>query len=426
MKTFDELLPGLQSAFESQYENLGKIDRLIVNRDLNGVIRLVADGKKKQNKEQQKVLDSIKEAIIENIGDRLPSEHPILYEQNLDEIIQGKPHFDLEGFKNVTIVDRMLSESDWTNISPVSTGTPRFVFFSLKGGVGRTTALAVGAWYLAEMGKKVMVLDIDLQSPGLSDSLLPLERCPKYGITDWLVEDLLNNGSIVFQDMMATSELSRNGEIFVIPAHGKEPGEYIAKLGRAWMSKTNHEGIRELWQERLNRLIGELENKWKPDVILIDSRAGIDEVSSACITSLGAKKIFLFALNNEQTWKDYAILFNHWQRSNSIIDIRERLQTVAAMLPDIDTEKHALSLCENSWNLFINTCYDDIQAGDSFGEPFNFDLSDRDAPHFPWEIQWSRGLTTLQNLYSLFLTIDKEQVSTLFGQLVRGIAENVE
>lgn len=41
--------------------------------------------------------------------------------------------------------------------------------------------------------KRVLVLDLDLESPGLSSALLPSERQPKYGITDWLIEDLLDS-----------------------------------------------------------------------------------------------------------------------------------------------------------------------------------------------------------------------------------------
>lgn len=70
---------------------------------------------------------------------------------------------------------------------------------SIKGGgVGRSTAVAVTAWRLAQAGKRVLVLDLDLESPGLSSALLPAERLPMYGITDWLVEDLVNNGELIF------------------------------------------------------------------------------------------------------------------------------------------------------------------------------------------------------------------------------------
>src|ERR1700722_3253726 len=40
-------------------------------------------------------------------------------------------------------------------------------FYSFKGGTGRTMALANAAWILAANGKRVLVADWDLESPGL-------------------------------------------------------------------------------------------------------------------------------------------------------------------------------------------------------------------------------------------------------------------
>src|SRR5689334_5992423 len=40
-------------------------------------------------------------------------------------------------------------------------------FYSYKGGVGRTLALANVARYLASFGQKVFALDLDLEAPGL-------------------------------------------------------------------------------------------------------------------------------------------------------------------------------------------------------------------------------------------------------------------
>ena len=65
---------------------------------------------------------------------------------------------------------------------------PTIAFFGAKGGVGRSTALSVVARRLAEKGERVMVLDLDLESPGVSSLLLPLEARTRFGVVDWLVE----------------------------------------------------------------------------------------------------------------------------------------------------------------------------------------------------------------------------------------------
>ena len=46
-------------------------------------------------------------------------------------------------------------------------------FYSYKGGVGRTLALANIAKRLSEFGKKVCLIDFDLEAPGLHHPLSP-------------------------------------------------------------------------------------------------------------------------------------------------------------------------------------------------------------------------------------------------------------
>lgn len=54
-------------------------------------------------------------------------------------------------------------------------------FYSYKGGVGRSLALVNIATRLAEFGKKVCVLDFDLEAPGLHlkfpDSKNKIKKC---------------------------------------------------------------------------------------------------------------------------------------------------------------------------------------------------------------------------------------------------------
>jgi hypothetical protein len=232
MKTFDEILPKIQETLLTQGKNLEKIGQLIINRDLNGIVRLVIDENFENNGETKKSIDDIVKNLAIHLESRLADKNTVIYESSLADIIESAPHFTLSNIPNVIVTDRLLTESDWTNISPVA-NTHRIVFYSIKGGVGRSTALAASAWALAEQGKKVMVLDRDLESPGVSGSLLPYEKCPVYGIVDWLVEDLIDNGTAVAPYMVGLSDVSHNGSVYVVPAHGKEAGEYIAKLEAA-------------------------------------------------------------------------------------------------------------------------------------------------------------------------------------------------
>jgi hypothetical protein len=423
MKTFDEIVPQLCESLADQAENLSKIEKLIVNRDVNGRVRLIAGERLEDNAKAVRALGDIAGSFKLRLGERLADKNTIIYEASPDDTIKDVPHFPLTNYPNVIIADRLLAGNNWTNIA-AAPHTHRIVFYSIKGGVGRSTALAAAAWALAEQGKKVMVLDLDLESPGISSALLPKEQCPRYGIVDWLVEDLVDNGAEVFPYMTGFSDISHNAAIHVIPAHGQDAGEYIPKLGRIWMPKQGIGGSRESWHARLGRLLDELEKRYRPDLVLIDSRAGIDDVASACITGLGAGLVLLFAVDSEQTWCGYDILFRHWLRNSTAKDIRGRLQMVAALIPEINSQEYVDGFCEHAWNLFTDVLYDPVSPEDYARDYFNYDRSSIDAPHFPWRVLWNRGFAALSNLHEpLRHPVITEQIRGIFGPLIHQIQE---
>lgn len=418
MTTFDTILSTISEVFEDHRTDLETLGSVVINRDLNGRVRLIFDEKI----QDYPAVNTIVQVLAKKLTPHsYPADRMALFEPSLESITKDAVSFKLEDFDQVTVIDRLATESDWATISDESSGSPRIVFFSIKGGVGRSTAIAVSAWFLAEEGKRVMVLDLDLESPGLSSSLLPEEKRPAYGVTDWLVEDLVNNTDEVFENMIGKSALSHNGEILIVPAHGENPGEYIAKLGRVWMPKINAVGSRESWSVRLNRLLDKLEKQWKPDVILIDSRAGIDEVASACITSLGAQGVMLFSIDGDQTWSGYKILFRHWHKTGAVTKIRDRLQIIGSMIPDDETRlNYEKRLLEHSWSIFTEELYDEIPPGQTSDEYFNFDQFDETAPHYPWHIRWNRGFQALQSMHSRLTGIDQNEVIS-FDSLFKGL-----
>ncbi len=439
MTTFDQILPAASEMLKVHWALVQKLSWLVINRDLNGRVRFIVPDEIKADDAQRVQVDALYQALATRIAPHAYLvEAGILYEASRDEVCSGAASYPLEGFDNVWLADRLATEGNWANIAPETQGTPRIVFFSIKGGVGRSTALAATAWHLAQAGKRVLVLDLDLESPGLSSALLPPERQPMYGITDWLVEDLVDNGDAVFDSMVATSNLSHDGEIHVVPAHGAEHGEYIAKLGRVWMPKLQEDGTRETWSARLGRLLQALEARIQPEVVLIDSRSGIDESASACITDMGANLILLFALEGEQTWNGYRMLFEQWQRAHVAETIRERLKIVGAIVPELDRVNYLEGLREHAYGVFVDTLYDEIAppkpeaVGPAFDddgkwrvgdlvEGWNFDEADEGAPHYPWAVNWHRSFAGLRSLQGRLAIIDVQEVNAIFGSLLDGV-----
>ena len=426
--TFDDVLPATRSILDEHRNTLKSLEWLLINRDLYGRVRLIAP---ETVQSQESVHESL-EALATELSTRLgPHAYPagatILYEASRELACQNAPAIPIEDLDNVSLVDRLATEGNWAQISKETPGPPRIVFFSIKGGVGRSTALAATAWWLAQAGKRVLVLDLDLESPGLSSSLLPPERQPKHGITDWLVEDLVDNADMVFESLIATSGLSHDGEIYVVPAHGVDPGEYVAKIGRVWMPKIRPDGTRESWSGRLQRLLDALVERLRPDIVLIDSRAGIDEVASACVTELGGNLVLLFALEGNQTWTGYRILFEHWRRAGVAESVRERVQRVSALTPDTEDRLNYLAtLRENGYELFASSLYDEIEPGEVVGNRWHFDTADDTAPHAPWEVRWHKSLAGLKSLHGRLAGIDANVVRLIFGQMIEGIVQTAE
>ena len=61
-------------------------------------------------------------------------------------------------------------------------------FYSFKGGTGRTMALANVAWILAANGKRVLVADWDLESPGLHRFFRPFIDPIAYDTAGGIIE----------------------------------------------------------------------------------------------------------------------------------------------------------------------------------------------------------------------------------------------
>ncbi len=432
MTTFDEILPLLSDALLFSQSALEPFLPILVNRDLNGRVRLYLDGQHELPNGEGRIgsLANFVELISSILAPHVGGVDEILaFKDNLSDFIRSStvfPFSEQQGhiLSQIYVADRLAQEATWETISSYTSLAPRVVFYSIKGGVGRSTALAACAWALAASGQRVLVLDLDLESPGLSTSLLPQSRQPAYGITDWLVEDLVGNGDAVMEQMHASLSTPQRGELIVVPSHGFEPGEYVSKLGRVWMPGFTSEGHRQNWSERLQRLILALEQKHQPSIVLIDSRAGIDEVASACVTDLGAKLIYLFALDSLQTWQGYRILFEHWRLHDVATKIRERLRVVGALLPTWGDQaflQATAQLRENAYLNFSQILYDEELAGAALllaDEPFNFDLPDLDAPHSPLAIGWNQGFAAIGSLHERLAASEANQIKFVFGPLI--------
>jgi cellulose biosynthesis protein BcsQ len=296
------------------------------------------------------------------------------------------------GTAEILLLDRQITGQDWLR-PPAEGGAAhphRFVFFGLKGGVGRSTALCMTAWGLAERGKKVLLIDFDLESPGLSSLVLPANKGADFGVVDWLMEDAVGQGDAVLPRMVSASPLAETtvGAIRVAAAMGVGESNYLAKLSRAYADVPGANGPKRMGA-RMREMVEKLEAQEKPDVVLIDSRAGLHDLAAVSITGL-ADTALLFATGGAQSWNGYRQLFSHWQHSPDVAKhVRERLLIVRALTPKTDREASVRGFQRSAYELFSESLYDELPAEMDEDEAlFHPGEKDESAPHFPILVDW--------------------------------------
>lgn len=425
--TFDQI-PSILGRIYRQFDLSGVNDVFAV-RDLWGRIRFFVEKRPQPGSPLELRLSEFARVASEKLGAHGNPEERIL--DYLDEIdmcaddLAAQPHQLIisgeqprgDGQPPLYLLDSQITGLSWGTVDELTSNRSqnRVALYSLKGGVGRSTATAVAAWHLAREGKNVLVIDLDLEAPGLSSSLLPNGHQSDFGIIDWFVEDAVGEGDKVLHEMIARSPLAEElpGEILVAPCHGKEPGEFIAKLGRCYLDLTKNDH-QESWEKRLLRLLEQVEQERSPDVVLLDTRSGLPDLASTAVTEL-ADTVFLFGVGSVQTWSGYRLLFDYWYRLGVHSKIREKLKMVSALIPETNRDEYSSQFRQDAWNLFIEFLYEELGSGEVDG--FNYDLDDISAPHNPLEIFWNRGFSALTKLDSL----DAQLVAASYGRFLEGL-----
>lgn len=288
----------------------------------------------------------------------------------------------------------------------------RVALYGFKGGVGRSTATTVLARHLADQGWCVLVVDLDLESPGVSHLLADPAGMPQHGIVDHLVEAGVGNADGL-ELVTRTSVLPYrgNGEVWLAPAGGTplegRPYDYLAKLNRIYSDLPPPEpgGPPRPFAVRLEEAIAACEEQVTalsrpPDAVLLDSRAGIHDIAAVALTRLSGLAL-LFAVDNPSTWDGYRMLLSEWRRRpERARELRERIRIVAAMFHSAGDTRRLGTLRAHAYEMFMDTLYD---LPDSEDEPqpfFSPEADVDDAPYAAVPILFGNDLVGLDPLRS--------------------------
>ncbi|MCY3859945.1 MAG: ParA family protein [Gammaproteobacteria bacterium] len=164
-------------------------------------------------------------------------------------------------------------------------------FYGFKGGTGRTHALVNVAAQLADKGLNVLVVDFDLEAPGLDSFEFLNSGLNLPGIVDYVQHFLNFDSAPQVGDYIAPTKLNSN--IFVMFSGERNPN-YAAKMARInWF---------ELYEKRDGfSLFEDMKAQWaiefEPDYVLIDCSSGYASTVGICTRQLPDTVLAFFSPN---------------------------------------------------------------------------------------------------------------------------------
>jgi formylglycine-generating enzyme required for sulfatase activity/cellulose biosynthesis protein BcsQ len=196
-------------------------------------------------------------------------------------------------------------------------------FYSYKGGTGRSMALANVAWILANNRKRVLVVDWDLEAPGLHRYFAPFLADAELLSTDGVIDFVLNYATEALTPADGDTAIHRNsanadgqpwyrpwadltryaisldfdfpepGTLDLVPAGCQGPfyGDRVRSFN--WQSFYDRLGGGEFLEETRRKIIEEY------DYILIDSRTGVSDTAGICTIQMPDILVVCFTANNQ-------------------------------------------------------------------------------------------------------------------------------
>ncbi len=283
----------------------------------------------------------------------------------------------------------LLSKAPWLEGGPVDPpwpmvdGAPRVTaFYSFKGGVGRSTTLAMIAAMLAKRGQRVVAIDLDLEAPGLTPLLLPPDQDPpRCSVLDHLLTEAATGAAPATLPVIDVSV--SDASFHLVPA-GQLDASYLERLARVdTIGRSAVEGdspVTHSLKGLLKRLRGEL----RPDHILIDCRTGLNDLGGVALADLAHVDV-LVGRDDRADLEGIGLVLRALRRRRNAR--ARRLATVFTFLLDDPSSPGGQATIsahrEALYELFSAHWYDEDELPG---------LADDDMPHVPLPIVYDQAI----------------------------------
>jgi len=173
----------------------------------------------------------------------------------------------------------------------------RVTFYSYKGGVGRTLAMLNVAALLAEQGRRVLVVDFDLEAPGLGLSALtrpaPGQPDPeRVGVSDFLLDRRASVATPIsaYVYPVMTERFGEQLQVMTAGTRGGELARQVEELFREPQGDAAH---------LFALLLAEIEAFIASDYVFFDSGTGLADVAGVCTMELPDVVVAVCGLNEQ-------------------------------------------------------------------------------------------------------------------------------
>lgn len=167
-------------------------------------------------------------------------------------------------------------------------------FYSYKGGVGRTMALANVAVALAAHGQRVLAVDWDLEAPGLDRFFrnLPSDRPSNAGGMLSLFDGFRMEEAVSWRDIVATIRLSPEHRLSFLASGVGESGYESRILDLDW---------NQFYEKGGGKFLESIREEWESefDFVLIDSRTGLTDSGGICTIQMPDILVTVFTATDQ-------------------------------------------------------------------------------------------------------------------------------